>query len=75
MCVGVRAGERTDHEKRDTYSFMGYQGRSTEAWRNIYKPELVKRLRADDGWQPKEAAPMVVDLKNQILLKRGKISQ
>ena len=34
---------------RDNYSFMGYQGRSTEAWRNIYGPELVRRLRADDA--------------------------
>jgi D-proline reductase (dithiol) PrdB len=33
---------------RDNYSFMGYQGRSTDAWRNIYGPDLVKRLRADD---------------------------
>ena len=32
----------------DNYSFMGYQGRWTEAWRNIYGPELVRRLRADD---------------------------
>jgi hypothetical protein len=27
------------------------------------------------GWQPKEAAPIVVHLKNQILLKRGKIPE
>ena len=27
------------------------------------------------GWQPKEAAPVVVYLKNQILLKHGKTPQ
>lgn len=42
-----------EHEGRigalahDNYSFMGYQGRSTTAWRDIYGPELVRRLLAD----------------------------
>jgi D-proline reductase (dithiol) PrdB len=31
----------------DNYSFMGYQGHSTAAWRDIYGPELAQRLRAD----------------------------
>jgi D-proline reductase (dithiol) PrdB len=31
----------------DNYSFMGYQGHSTTAWRDVYGPELVQRLTAD----------------------------
>jgi glycine/betaine/sarcosine/D-proline reductase family selenoprotein B len=31
----------------DNYSFMGYQGRSSAAWHDIYGPELARRLRAD----------------------------
>ena len=31
----------------DNYSFMGYQGRSSTAWRDIYGPELAQRLRSD----------------------------
>jgi D-proline reductase (dithiol) PrdB len=31
----------------DNYSFMGYQGRSSIAWRDIYGPELARRLRGD----------------------------
>ena len=30
------------------YSFMGYQGRSSTAWRDVYGPELVTRLRQED---------------------------
>src|SRR5260370_3406321 len=29
---------------QNNYSFMGYQGRSTEAWHDTYGPELPKRL-------------------------------
>ena len=29
------------------YSFMGYQGGSTQAWRETYGPELARRLTAD----------------------------
>ena len=31
----------------DNYSFMGYQGRSSTAWRDTYGPELARCLRAD----------------------------
>jgi hypothetical protein len=31
----------------NNYSFMGYQGRSLEAWRDVYGPELAKRLKND----------------------------
>lgn len=29
----------------NNYSFMGYQGQSIDAWRNIYGPELAQRLK------------------------------
>jgi hypothetical protein len=29
------------------YSFMGYQGRSCDAWRETYGPELARSLQAD----------------------------
>jgi hypothetical protein len=32
---------------QNNYSFMGYQGRSTQAWHDIYGPELVGRLKQD----------------------------
>jgi glycine/sarcosine/betaine reductase selenoprotein B len=32
---------------QSNYSFMGYQGRSTEAWHHTYGPELAKRLKED----------------------------
>lgn len=32
---------------QSNYSFMGYQGRSTEAWRYTYGPELAERLKED----------------------------
>jgi len=31
----------------DNYSFMGYQGRSSTAWREVYGPELARRLQKD----------------------------
>jgi len=38
------------------YSFMGYQGRSPTAWRDVYGPELVTRLR-QEGVDPLILAP------------------
>ena len=32
---------------QDNYSFMGYQGSSSEGWRDVYGPELATRLRED----------------------------
>jgi D-proline reductase (dithiol) PrdB len=32
---------------QNNYSFMGYQGRSTEAWHDTYGPELAERLQED----------------------------
>jgi hypothetical protein len=32
---------------QSNYSFMGYQGRSTEAWHYTYGPELADRLKED----------------------------
>lgn len=31
----------------NNYSFMGYQGSSSEAWRDVNGPDLAKRLRED----------------------------
>ena len=31
----------------NNYSFMGYQGSSTAAWRDVYGPELAMRLREE----------------------------
>ncbi len=32
---------------KNNYSFMGYQGSSSEGWRDVYGPELATRLTED----------------------------
>jgi hypothetical protein len=40
-------GGRIGSLAQNNYSFMGYQGSSIAAWRDVYGPELARRLREE----------------------------